>query len=294
MGATMKKITDMMNHYHAVTLSTKRKPTQIYEGNLKRAVSNALDHVGVTNPRKITLETGYAMVAYFKLKRTNSNNSINKYLWYLKKVLHYHNVKTDFYDFKKLKEDTRHFQPFTNDQLRKIIHYARDLNSTKNSLVYRCLVYLLLDSGMRINELLNVKTANVDVKLKRIILEKTKNGESRIVPISDLSKPEIIKLAKRQPASRELLFWNFISNRPISKMDVRNFYRRAIDATGVLRIHSHRFRKTFATKLRDNGCRIEAIQLLLGHSKLSTTLLYVDTSSEMTFAEYEKHNDWGI
>jgi integrase len=283
----------MMQRYYAMTLSTKKKPTQDYELNLIRSLERALQFLGVDQPKKINIETGYDLVKYFKIERKNSNNSINKYIWYLKKVLKYHGISTNFYDFKKLSEDTKHFQAFTDCELRKVIHYARDLNSTKNSLVYRCLVFLLLDSGMRISELLAVRIQNVDLKKKRIFLEKTKTSFQRVAPMSDLSKKDLEKLMKRKP-ERDLLFYNFIADRPLVKNDVRNFYRRAMEATGVKRIHSHRFRKTFATKLRDNGCRIEALQILLGHAKLSTTLLYIDTSSEMTFSEYEKHNHWGV
>ena len=91
---------------------------------------------------------------------------------------------------------------------------------------------------------------------------------------------------------RTRLFWNIIADRPMIRDDARNFFKRLSRRIGIEGIHAHRFRKTFATKLRENGARLEAIQYLLGHSKLATTMIYIDTDLDTTLMEYKKHCDW--
>ncbi len=288
------KIQKTFEDYYDRTLALKSQATQMYEKNLIRVNQKCMDYLGINKVSSIWLQTGYQMVRFYKEMMHASNNSINKYIWYLKAVLKYQNIHTSFYDFKKLPDDTKPFKRIYHEDLKLIVQYVRDMNFSKNSLVYKTMVFLLLDSGIRVTELLNVKITNVDFIRERILLNHTKNRKQRNAPFSQFSKQSIQDLIKTNP-NREYLFWNLIHDRPLIKDDIKSFYRRLNKWLGIeSKIHSHRFRKTFASILRDNNARLEAIQHLLGHAKLSTTMNYIDQSEEMIKGEYDNHNSWGV
>ncbi|MBU1141984.1 MAG: site-specific integrase [Firmicutes bacterium] len=288
------KINKIFDDYYDRTIALKSTATQMYERNLIRVNKKCLDYLGISKVNSIKLQTGYKMVRFYKEIMHASNNSINKYIWYLKSVLKYQDIHTSFYDFKKLQDDTKPFKRIYHEDLKLIVQYVKDMNFSKNSLVYRTMVFLLLDSGIRITELLNVKIKNIDFIRERILLEHTKNRKQRNAPFSQFSKNSIQEMIKTNP-NREYLFWNLIQDRPLTKNDIKLFYRRLNNWLRLdTKIHSHRFRKTFASILRDNNARLEAIQHLLGHAKLTTTMNYIDQSDEMIKGEYNNHNSWGV
>lgn len=288
------KIEKLFTNYYDRTLAIKSKATQQYEKNLIRVNKKCLEYLGVTKFSEIKLQTGYQMVKFYKEIMHASNNSINKYIWYFKSVIKYSGLRNNFSELKKLPDDTKSFKRIYHEDLKLIIQYVKKMNYSKNSLVYRTMIFLLLDSGIRITELINIKIENIDFTRERILLDYTKNRKQRNAPFSQFSKRYIKLLIEANP-NKEYLFWNLIHDRPLTKDDIRLFYRRLnkwlqLDS----KIHSHRFRKTFASILRDNNARLEAIQHLLGHAKLSTTMNYIDQSEEMISNEYQNHNIWGV
>lgn len=289
-GTDMKTI-EMLNEFLKVTSPMKRAGTIKYEQNIIRSLTNMINDLKIHNPKRITFETGYKIVEYFKNTKTNRNNSINNYMVYLKRVMTHYEIRSTIYKFPKLKSDTVPFKRFNDNELRKIIHHMRDLHETQNSLVYRTFVYLLLDSGMRVSEMIRLNINDFDFDNMTILLRETKTHKTRYVPFSEFSKNHILELRNKGP-KRVKLFWNFLANREFEKDDIRNFFKRLGRRLQIDGIHSHRFRKTFATKLRENGARLEAIQYLLGHSRLATTMIYVDLRLDATLEEYHKFNQW--
>jgi site-specific recombinase XerD len=249
----------------------------------------------INSLKSIDMDSGYEIIKYFKENTDKSNDTINKHLNYLKNILQYFNIKTNFIKYPKLKTDSKSFKRFYTDDLSLIITYLASLNDSKNSLVYKTLVYFLLDSGVRISELLSIKIRNIDHSSSpnRIFIENTKNGKVRYAPFSEFSKPYILELISIDP-DREYLFINIIKSRLLSKNDVRLFYRRLQDKLNIDRIHSHRFRKTFASLLIENGMSIYDLSDLLDHSRISTTQIYTQSKQTRSMKEYSKFNHWHI
>ena len=65
--------------------------------------------------------------------------------------------------------------------------------------------------------------------------------------------------------------------------------RRAGEDAGVARTPPHRFRRTFATRALDKGMPIELVQVLLGHTKIDTTLMYAIVQQHNVRAAHEKY-----
>lgn len=278
--------------YLELTKDSMKPKTWDTHDRFTRHILNALQEVNINELEQIDLDVGYQLVRYYKRKTTNGNTSINKNLNYLKTVMRHYDVYTSFQRFKSLREETAHFIRFSHDELKKIVKYCKK-DYSENSLVYRTFVYLALDSGMRKQELLSVQIRNIDFDKKYIYLEDTKNGNPRLAPFSKFSEDQIKQLIKVKP-KRKYLFYNIQKKRQASSNDIRLFYRRMRLETGLDRIHTHRFRKTFASILADNGMPLQYIQKLLDHKSVKTTMVYIQYDSLKPLESYHKYNKWHV
>jgi integrase/recombinase XerC len=143
---------------------------------------------------------------------------------------------------------------------------------------------LLYGSGLRVGELVALRTGDVDVSA-RMVTVWGKGSRQRRVPMSPPAATAVARwldglrdeLADPDaaPADRDRLWWNR-RRRPLSARDVR----RILDRRAPAPTHPHALRHTFATHLLDGGADLRAVQELLGHRDLSTTQLYTHVSRE--------------
>lgn len=159
----------------------------------------------------------------------------------------------------------------TLQEIKEIFH--SDLN-TQQSLI----VELLYDCGLRVSELVNLKTSDIDLKSKYIQCI-GKGSKERLIPFGKKAKDSVNKYLKE----REILISKFNlktqklfitnSGRMINRQDVYNFIRKLGEKIHK-HISPHTLRHTFATHLLENGADLRVVQELLGHSDVSTTQLY--------------------
>lgn len=132
---------------------------------------------------------------------------------HLKRVLKYYKYNTDFYDFKNLKCQETGFDRFYDQDLIEIIDFAKNMDYTSDSSLYRTMILLFLDSGVRKSKLINIKKDNIffDTFPYRIFLGVTKNGRKRWAYFSDFSKNEIQDLMTASDS--RYLFYNSLRHR---------------------------------------------------------------------------------
>ena len=134
------------------------------------------------------------------------------------------------------------------------------------------IVLVALYTGMRRSEIINLKWEDINFKEKKIFLEKTKNGERRIIPM-----PEIIfKTFKSLP--RQLH-----SNKVFPDINgnmVTAAFERACKRAGISDFRFHDLRHTFASYLTMSGANLRLVQNLLGHKDLRMTIRYSHLSPE--------------
>lgn len=283
----------MLLDYLDLTKSNYTEGTQETHCRYTNHLINCFEVLKIKRFEEIDKTIGYKIVDWYKNETVNKNNSINKNLNFLKTVMKHYGVYTEFHKFKSLPKDTKPFKRFYQEELTKIINYVNTMDDSKNSIVYRTFVLLALDSGMRKSELLNIKIRNIDFDKHQIYLEETKTGRHRYAPFGDFSENEIRELIEFKH-DREYLMINILKDRRLNKNDIRLFYRRLRRKLGIDRIHTHRFRKTFASTLADNGMPLQYIQVLLDHRSLKTTMKYIQFDSITPFKEYHQFNDWHI
>jgi integrase len=127
--------------------------------------------------------------------------------------------------------------------------------------VWKDLAILALDTGMRRSELQRLSWDDVDFEGNVLRVEDTKNGEFRLVPMTQ--------------RVRNMLTMQMKAEGPVVEFDdPKKALNAAAKAAGIGHVHLHMLRHTFASRLRDKGVPIDRIQALLGHKSLQMTLRY--------------------
>lgn len=135
------------------------------------------------------------------------------------------------------------------------------------------IVLTLLDSGMRLTELVNLKMSDVDIQngLFRIL---GKGNKERIVRVGQITKKVLWDYIKLRDSNNEYL-WLSEERTPLKQTGVQLAIKKLARASGVgARVNPHSFRHTFATNFLRNGGNVFDLQSLLGHSSLEMVKRY--------------------
>lgn len=134
------------------------------------------------------------------------------------------------------------------------------------------IVFTAINTGMRKSEILNLKWDNVDLKHGLILLEKTKNGERREIPINDPLKQLFKQLFTNRRLDTEYVFVNPDTGKRY--IDLKRSFTTACKKAGIRDFRFHDLRHTFASQLVMNGVDLKTVQELLGHKDIKMTLRY--------------------
>jgi integrase len=134
----------------------------------------------------------------------------------------------------------------------------------------RPIVITALNTGMRGGEIFSLKWANVDLKHGFILLEKTKNGERREIPINETLRETLTGLTRR--LDLPYVFYNPFTEKPYG--DIKNAFNGACRRAKIVDFVFHDLRHTFASHLVMRGVDITTVKDLLGHKTLTMTLRY--------------------
>jgi site-specific recombinase XerD len=165
---------------------------------------------------------------------------------------------------------------FTKQQVRSVI-------DAPGNLKHRLLLMTTYAAGLRAGEVRRLKPAHID---SQRMLIKVENGKGRKDRYTMLSKRLLAELRRYYKACRPqtYLFPSSFKKRkdqPLSYEALRGIYEKARQKAGVKTGKGlHTLRHSFATHLLEAGYDIRKIQVLLGHSRLSTTMVYLHVSRE--------------
>jgi len=169
---------------------------------------------------------------------------------------------------------------FTQEHITNLVNYCR----TSNDSGYRnlAIILLLLDSGIRVSELVNIEIEDVNLAEGHIIIRKAKGNKQRFVPIGSLVQKALwryINQYRPQPIT-ERVTRLFLSQYgiPLTKSGIQQMLRRYGKRTGItgVRCSPHVFRHTFAKNYLLNGGDVFSLQKILGHSSLASVRIYLN------------------
>lgn len=163
----------------------------------------------------------------------------------------------------------------TEDEAEALKQAAR-----KNKRDY-ALICTILSSGIRVSEACNLQVG--DIMKTTLVVKHGKGNKTRCTFISLQAKLAIDRLN----ISEGHIFRNQFGE-PFSRMGVLNIVKKYAKAAGIKKkVGVHTLRHTFATLYLENGGRIEDLQQLLGHTNISTTLIYLHFSNSHLKNAYE-------
>jgi integrase/recombinase XerD len=151
---------------------------------------------------------------------------------------------------------------------------------------------LLYATGLRVSELIHVKIENLvmDAGFLRTF---GKGSKERIVPFGDSARDAIVAYMEggRQHFVKRPDPYLFLSNRgrPMTRQSFWMKIVRYARLAGIgTHISPHVLRHSFATHLLENGADLRSVQLMLGHSDISTTQIYTHVSRARLQRMYEQ------
>jgi len=151
----------------------------------------------------------------------------------------------------------------------------KELFAAPSLLKQRIVLTLIYSAGLRGQEVINLKISDIDFQRMTIHIRQTKYKKDRIVP---LSPTMAIGLKKYLKAENPYL-WLFNGKQSSEKYSVRGLswiMRENLKKTSITKdVNLHSLRHSYATHLLEEGLNIVTLKELLGHSQITTAMIYL-------------------
>ena len=155
------------------------------------------------------------------------------------------------------------------------------------------MIEMLYATGMRISELVNLKLNNVDTN-RCVVKVMGKGSKERLIPFGENALEALNLYLNIRPSSNSKEV--FLSNRKrrLSRVTFWQRIKTYLKRENLkLSISPHTLRHAFATHLLNRGADLRSVQLLLGHSDLSTTQIYTHIAKQRLSEVLKKHHPRG-
>lgn len=169
------------------------------------------------------------------------------------------------------------FYPRKENKLPQVfsVEQVKQLLSVITNLKHRVMICLFYGTGLRMNELVNVKIADIDSKAFQVkVTGKGRKDRFTLLPKQLLQDLRTYYL---QHKPQTYLFEGQTKGKPMHPRSIQHFVHRYISMIGLGEkdYSAHTLRHSFATHLLDAGTDIHTIKELLGHNNISTTMVYL-------------------
>lgn len=162
----------------------------------------------------------------------------------------------------------------------------------------RAMLETLYASGLRVSELVSLELGQVNLELG-VIRVVGKGAKERLVPLGDEAVrwiKEYLRCARSEllhDASDETLFPS-MRGRVMTRQTFWHRIKRYAQESGVEKaISPHVLRHAFATHLLNNGADLRVVQMMLGHSDLSSTQIYTHVAQQRLQSLHQQHHPRG-
>jgi len=162
----------------------------------------------------------------------------------------------------------------------------------------KAMLELLYACGLRVSELVSIKTTEVSLS-DSVVRVTGKGSKTRLVPMGENAVEWIsryLKDARREIIQKRLCDALFVTNRGDAMTRQAFWYmikRYALLAGITKHMSPHVLRHAFATHLLNHGADLRVVQMLLGHSDISTTQIYTHVARERLKRLHSVHHPRG-
>lgn len=175
---------------------------------------------------------------------------------------------------KKFRENGVKERILTIDEMRRLIDAA--------SSGIRPILVTALNTGMRKNEILSLRWENIDLLKGYILIEDSKSGRSRKVPMNGQVLEALGGLKQRE----EFIFSNAGTGSYIK--DVKTAFKGACQRAKIKGLRFHDLRHTAASKMIEGGIDLVTVSKILGHASIQMTMRYAHPTPENMRRAVEK------
>lgn len=219
----------------------------------------------------------------WRLKSGNSKSSANRYLALLKKMfsLAIEEGYLETNPAAKIKKSSE------KDLLKERVLTEEEEARLKSASypVLRSIISVAVHTGMRLQEILSLRWAQVNFSEMMLTAERTKSGKPRTIPLNAALREELSRL-KSQDGRSPYVFPNPRTGKPLTT--VKTAFVATCRRAGVAGLRFHDLRHTFGSRLVERGVDIETVRSLLGHASIAVTQRYVHSTDERRRFAVEK------
>jgi len=260
-----------------------------YAKNVKRSWRSDKSRLGILGPyfKDTYLDEVTPLMIQkclaWRLKSGNSKSTANRYLALLKKLFSlaieegYLETNPGAKIKKSSEKDLLKERVLTEDEETRL--------KSASYPVLRSIISVALHTGMRLQEILSLRWAQVDLAEMMLTVERTKSGKPRTIPLNAALHGELQRLRSLDGRS-PFVFPNPKTGKPLTT--VKTAFRAACRRAGISGLRFHDLRHTFGSRLVEKGADIETVRSLLGHASIVVTQRYVHSTDERRRTAVEK------
>jgi integrase len=181
----------------------------------------------------------------------------------------------------------RHLSDIQSQSLERYLH-ARLTQADPLVRLENACFFILAHTGLRASECLDLLGQDLDLAGQRLIVRQGKGQRDRVVYLSSSACQALQAYLADMPLQPTLPLLRLPSGQPISYSWLYTHLTQVGQAAGQIKVTPHQLRHTLATRLLNVGMPVTAIQKLLGHDNLNTTMIYARVLEETVQAEYQR------
>ena len=176
-------------------------------------------------------------------------------------------IKSPIRRIHRIKTPTTVKEVLTDENLEKLRDECENIRDLS-------LIELLISTGMRVGELVNLNISNLNFEDRSCIVL-GKGNKEREVYFDAKTKLHLKEYISKRTDTNDALFVSLREpHQRLSISGIELIVRNLGVNTNINKVHPHKFRRTLATMAIDKGMPVEQVQKLLGHVKIETTMHY--------------------
>ena len=175
----------------------------------------------------------------------------------------------------------------TENEIKLIIKETQK-ETTQNSELLNCVIELLYSTGIRVSELVNLPFNSFNDRDKTIVV-KGKGNKQRVVVLTNSCMSSILKWKTKRDRLKYSISSKYLfpgkKKDHISRQNISHQIKKIVMKAGINKtdVSPHSFRHSFASHLLNRGADLRSIQIMLGHSNITTTQIYTQVENKRLF-----------
>lgn len=191
-------------------------------------------------------------------------------------------IKSPIRRIHRIKTPTTVKEVLTDENLEKLRDECENIRDLS-------LIELLISTGMRVGELVNLNISNLNFEDRSCIVL-GKGNKEREVYFDAKTKLHLKEYISKRNDTNDALFVSLREpHQRLSISGIELIVRNLGVNTNINKVHPHKFRRTLATMAIDKGMPVEQVQKLLGHVKIETTMHYAMVNQSNVKISHRKY-----